>query len=284
MSLALVLGGGGVVGIAWETGVLAGLRQAGLDLSKVDLIVGTSAGSVVGAQVATGCDLDELYARVIQPPDPAVERAPAVDIAAFTQAYQEAAPNGVMTQAARARLGALALAATHTPTEASRLETIQARLPIHVWPDRRLLVTAVDALDGGFVVWDKSAGVPLPLAVASSCAVPLIYPPMTINGRRYLDGGVRSATNADLAQGCDGVIILAVMARQPGLAAPVEAEAGRLRANGNRVEIIVPDDAAMQAFGPNLLDPASRVAAAQAGFAQAAPAAATLRAVTGPLA
>lgn len=280
MTLALVLGGGGVVGIAWETGLLAGLRQAGVDLTKADLIVGTSAGSVVGAQIATGCDLDDLYARQLQAPDPALAQLPPVDMAAFGQAYQTAAPNGVMNQAARARLGALALAAV-TDSEASRLQAIQSRLPIHAWPERRLLITAVDAADGGFVVWDQSAGVPLPLAVASSCALPLVYPPMTINGRRYIDGGLRSVTNADLAQGCDGVIILAVTARLPGQAAPLEAEAGRLRANGNRVEIIVPDDAAAQAFGPNLInlmDPARRGAAAQAGHAQAVAAAVALRA------
>jgi NTE family protein len=147
MSLALVLGGGGIVGIAWETGLLAGLRQAGLDLSKVDLIVGTSAGSVVGAQVATGCDLDDLYARQLQPPDPALERPSAVDMAALGQAFLTAAPTGVMTQEARARLGAMARQAV-TDSEASRLKVIEARLPIHAWPERRLLITAVDAADG----------------------------------------------------------------------------------------------------------------------------------------
>jgi NTE family protein len=278
MTLALVLGGGGVVGIAWETGLLAGLRQAGIDLSKADLIVGTSAGSIVGAQIATGCDLDDLYAQQLLPLDPTLERAPTVDMAAFGQAYLTAAPNGVMTQAARARMGALALEAV-TDSEANRLRIIASRLPLHDWPERRLLITAVDVDDGGFVVWDKSAGVPLPLAVASSCAVPIIFPPMTINGHRYMDGGMRSATNADLAQGCDGVVIVSVTGRLPGQAAPLEAEAARLRVNGNRVEVIVPDDAAAVAFGANLMDPAQRVAAAQAGHVQAATASAALRAV-----
>ena len=276
MTLALVLGGGGIVGVGWETGLLAGLRAAGVDLSGADLVVGTSAGSVVGAQVATGCDLDDLYARQLQPPDPALERLPAVDMAALGQAFAQGAPTGVMTQAARARLGALALEAV-TEGEASRLKVIEARLPIHDWPERRLLITAVDADDGGFVVWDKSAGVPLPLAVASSCAVPIVYPPMTINGRRYMDGGLRSATNADLAQGCEGVVIISVTAHLPGQAAPLQAEAARLRAGANHVEVIVPDAASIQAFGLNLMDPARRVAAAQAGHAQAAAAAQVLR-------
>ena len=278
MTLALVLGGGGVAGIAWETGLLAGLRQASVDLTRADLIVGTSAGSVVGTQIATGCALDDLYAQLLLPLDPARAQAPAVDLAAYRQAYLEAAPNGVMTQPARAHLGQLALQAA-TASEAEHLQRIASLLPIQDWPERRLLITAVDAGDGGFVVWDKSAGVPLPPAVAASCAVPMLFPPITINGHRYMDGGMRSATNADLAQGCESVVIVSVTGRMPGQAAPLEAEASRLRVNGNRVEVIVPSDAAAEAFGPNLLDPARRAAAAQAGHAQAATVAAALQAI-----
>jgi NTE family protein len=269
MTLALVLGGGGLVGIAWETGLLAGLRQAGLDLSRAELIVGTSAGAVVGAQLATGCDLDDLYARQLKPLASPQTPLAVVDLAAFSKAYREAAPTGVMTQSARAHIGALALAAA-TQSEADHLRAIEALLPIQAWPERRLLLTAVDAGDGSFAVWDKDSRIPLPLAVAASCAVPLLFPPMSIHGRRYMDGGLRSAANADLAQGCDGVIILAPTARLPGQAAPVEAEAGRLRAAGHRVQVIQPDEAAARAFVPNLMDPAARLPAAQSGRAQAA--------------
>src|SRR5262245_45710184 len=280
MNLALVLGGGGLVGIAWETGLLAGLRSAGLDLSGADLIVGTSAGSVVGAQLATGCDLDELYDRQLAPfasIAPAVPPRPMPDAAAFSKAYRDAAPSGVSTQPARARLGDRALAA-EVISEADHLKAIEALLPIHAWPERRLLVTAVDAGDGSFAVWDKDSFIPLPLAVAASCAVPLIFPPMFIQGRRYMDGGLRSATNADLAQGCDSVIILAPTAGRPGQSAPVEAEAVRLRAAGHRVHLLLPDDASARAFGSNLMDPAVRPAAAQAGRAQSAAVLADLRA------
>src|ERR1700677_148088 len=63
----LVLGGGGVAGIAWITGLLAGLADAGHDVTGVDLIVGTSAGSTVGAQLGSGVSLEELYARQTEP-------------------------------------------------------------------------------------------------------------------------------------------------------------------------------------------------------------------------
>ena len=276
MTLALVLGGGGLAGIAWETGLLAGLRQAGLDLSRADLIVGTSAGAIVGAQLATGCDLDDLFNRQLQPLPTARAALPTPDVAVFSAAYREAAPSGVMTQPARAHIGVLALAA-EVRSEADHLSAISTLLPVHDWPERQLLLTAIDAGDGSFAVWDKESRIPLPLAVAASCAVPFIFPPMAIHGRRYMDGGLRSAANADLAQGCDGVIILAATARLPGQAAPVEAEATRLRAAGHRVQVLMPDDASARAFLPNLMDPAARPAAAQSGRAQAAAVLADLR-------
>jgi len=252
MAYALVLGGGGVAAIGWETGLLKGLRDAGADISAADLIVGTSAGSVVGAQIATDCDLDDLYARQLQPPDPAFERLPAVGVAALGRVLAPFLRGGPMTQETLARIGALALQAA-TEDESGRLATIRARLPIHTWPDRRLLITGVDAASGAFVTWDRASDVPLPLAVAASCAVPVLYPPITIHGRRYIDGGTRSSTNADLARDFP-------------------------RSQGSRVELILPDAATLAAMGANPFDPVRRAAAAQAGLAQAASCAAAVSA------
>jgi len=250
MAYALVLGGGGVAAIGWETGLLKGLRDAGADISAADLIVGTSAGSVVGAQIATDCDLDDLYARQLQPPDPAFERLPAVGVAALGRVLAPFLRGGPMTQETLARIGALALQAA-TEDESGRLATIRARLPIHTWPDRRLLITGVDAASGAFVTWDRASDVPLPLAVAASCAVPVLYPPITIHGRRYIDGGTRSSTNADLARDCSMVFIIAPM---PGTMGEVPA----LRSQGSRVELILPDAATLAAMGANPFDPVRR--------------------------
>ncbi|MFI6495352.1 patatin-like phospholipase family protein [Streptomyces sp. NPDC050564] len=102
----------------------------------------------------------------------------------------------------------MALAAP-TISEAERMHTIQARLPVRTWPARRLLITAVDARTGDYTLWDRTSGIPLASAVAASCAVPGVWPPATVAGRRYIDGSVRSATNADLAQRHDVVVVLA---------------------------------------------------------------------------
>jgi NTE family protein len=265
---ALVLGGGGITGIAWEIGVLAGLAEAGVDLTGADLVVGTSAGSVVGAQVTSGADLEMLFARQLEPPaDEKVARMTRAALARYGWAVLRSRGKDV---GFRRRVGALALAAEQaglTPTEQERLDVIGSRLVSREWPDRDLRITAVDAETGEFRVLDRTSGVPLLLAVAASCAVPGVYPPVTIDGRRYVDGGMRSAANADLAEGYDRVVVLAPIPRGVGPLSSVDAQVTGMVA---RVAVVSPDEASRRAIGRNVLDPAARAGSARAGRAQAA--------------
>lgn len=280
---ALVLGGGGVAGIAWEAGMLAGLRTAGVDLSDADLIVGTSAGSVVGSFLAHDGDLAAaVQAMAEQAADRAAGRAggppaPPADMTAVMTAFAILFDPEIEPQEARARVGRLAL---ETPVDgrADRLRAIADWLPDHGWPDRRLLVTAVDTADGGFTVWHADAGVPLPLAVMSSCAVPCVFPPVEIGGSRYMDGGVRSMTNADLARGASAVVVLEPMAH---LAPRDRAEAELKEIGTDNIASVVPDQAAVDAFGLNVLDDALWGPAFEAGLAQASSAAGQVAAVWG---
>jgi NTE family protein len=274
MDTALVLGGGGVTGIAWEWGMLAGLAAAGVDLSDPGFVVGTSAGSVVGAQVASGADVEERYAAQLA--------GPGAEVAAKLTggALARIAWNVVRTRdprRARARIGRLALAADTVP-EAERRAVIESRLPAKTWPERRLLITAVDAASGEFITFDKDSGVELIDAVAASCAVPGVWPPVTINGRRYIDGGVRSAANVDLAAGYDRVVVLAPITNGFGAMPSVARQVAGL-ADRAKVVVISPDKTARRAFGRNILDPARRAAAARAGRAQAATVAESVAAV-----
>ena len=262
---ALVLGGGGVTGIAWEWGLLAGLGAGGVDLTDADLVVGTSAGSVVGAQVAAGLDPEQRYQAQLAPADGEVA---AVLGPAVVLRYGLAMVGPRSPQRFRARLGRSALRARTGP-ESRRVEVIASRLPVREWPDRRLLLTAVDAQTGEFRVFDRESGVPLTLAVAASCAVPLVWPPVTIDGRRYIDGGVRSGTNADLAAGYDRVVVLAPLTRGFGPMIGAHAQVDALRPRST-VVLVSPDRAALRAIGRNVLDPTKRAAAARAGRAQAA--------------
>lgn len=265
---ALVLGGGGITGIAWETGVLAGLAEAGVDLTGADLVVGTSAGSVVGAQVTSGAGIEELYARQLEPPSS--ERVARMTRAALARYAWAMLRSRGRDEEFRRRVGALARAAADaglTPSEEERLAVIGSRLVSTEWPDRRLVVTAVDAETGEFRALDRDSGVPLLQAVAASCAVPGVYPPVTVDGRRYVDGGMRSAANADLAEGHERVVVLAPIPRGVGPLASVDAQVTGMVA---RVAVVSPDEASRRAIGRNVLDPAARRPSAEAGRAQAA--------------
>jgi len=275
MKVGLVLGAGGVVGAAWLIGALEALAaETGWDPSSADHIVGTSAGSVVGAQVASGADIEQRYQAQLEPA--AGEIAARLRRGLRLRWVLTAARHTRNPQAYRARIGAMALAARTMP-EAERRVVIESRLPVREWPDRRLLITAVDAVTGEFVVYDKDSGVSLVDAVAASCAVPGVWPPATVNGRRMIDGGVRSAANVDLAEGSDRVVVVAPLTAGGGPLPSVASQVAAL--HGARAIVLAPDRAAHQAFGGNLLDPAARAPAARAGRVQAATVADAVRAL-----
>lgn len=264
MTQALVLAGGGVTGVAWETGVLLGLRDAGHDIiGNVDLVVGTSAGSTVGAQILSGTDLADLYAAQIA--EKHNEISPQLDLDALAIIFGELAMGGTTTDEQRIRIGELALAST-TVDEATRRAVIEKRLPTHNWPTTSLILTAIDAVTGEFVTWTKDSGVSIVDAVTSSCAVPSVWPCVTINGRRYYDGGLRNSANAYLAKGHEDVIVIAPMTSGPSPI--VDAELDELTASGSTIRMIVADAEAIEAMGPNSLDPRFRQVAAEHGRRQ----------------
>src|SRR4051794_9122551 len=263
----LVLGGGGITGIAWETGLLFGLQELGVDVTTADAVVGTSAGSVVGAQITTGVTLEDLFAYQISPPSPARLAAigPSV-LAGFALAMVRArgdleafGRNVGQWSVRRAEAGRL-------PSLEERFAAIRERLPVQEWgPGRRLQVTAVDAGTGALRAFDGSDGISLVEAVTASCAVPGVYPPVPIEGIQYIDGGARSGSNADLLAGCDRVLGFT----------PVDRAVGPMRTAGQLLGstphlVVSPDTASVAAIGRNVLDPARRAASARAGWAQAA--------------
>ena len=263
---ALVLGGGGVTGVAWETGILAGLSEAGLDLTGAGLLVGTSAGAAVAAQLASGTPLSELLEaqRVGTAREIPATLGPSVLARYVWSMLTRREP----TDFGRA-MGRLALGA-RTVSEADRWAVIASRLPSHEWPERSLKVTTVNAGTGAFRVFERDDHVSLVDAVAASCAVPGVWPPVSIQGQRWIDGGMRSAVNADLAEGCARVVILAPITSGFGAMPSVDQQVAVLRAAGAAVVVVSPDRAARSRMGRNSLDPAKRAAAAEEGHRQAA--------------
>ena len=265
MKRALVLAGGGVAGIAWELGVLRGIQDADPDLESslaaADVIVGTSAGSAVAGQITSGTPLEDLYAAQLAPGSSEIEVD--FDMDGLIARFASVADGATTAEDIRRRIGALALA-TPTVEESARRAAIAARLPVHAWPDRVVLLTAIEAETGELTVFTRESGVSLVDAVAASCAVPGVWPPVTIDGHRYVDGGVRSGTNADLAAGCDRVLIITpTPADAPSPWGDLAGEVERLRPAD--VRVVHADGASLAAFGTNPLSPATRGPSARAG-------------------
>lgn len=274
---ALVLGGGGSTGNAWLVGVIAGLHQAGLDVTDADLVVGTSAGATAAAQV-TGADPARLLARTLsaapapRPAGPGPERASGssrqvTDHLGRITGIIAAATDPVDLRR-RLVASSLELDAASDGAWTSRWRSIvAARLPGAQWPDRRMLITAVDARTAVPVEFDRDSGVDLVDAVAASCSSGLPY---RIGDRAFVDGGYRrSAENADLAQGYGRVLVLSPLGGRTlapsGWGLHLAAQVEELCAGGSRVETIVPGADEEHLFGAAAMDPSLRPAAARAG-------------------
>jgi NTE family protein len=289
-NVALILGGGGAAGNAWEIGIIAGLAEAGLDMPEAaDLVVGTSAGATTAAQVRSGIPAAELLASVLSPPVQPVgqsrERPPSLPMATVFERMRAIGAAATSAADLQRAMGAFGLEsdAILGPAAEQRRATVAARLPRPEWPDRPMIVTAIDAHTGGLTAFDRDSGVDLVDAVTASTALPGLVPTVSINGARYIDGGVRSPDNADLASGYANVVVLSPLGgrsqtppeagqfeglrRPPEWGTDLASQVEALRKQGSRVEVITPDPDSRAAMGTNQMDPATRIPAARAGFA-----------------
>jgi NTE family protein len=277
---ALVLAGAGAAGNAWELGLVAGLADAGVDVTEADLIVGTSAGSTVAAQVTSGTRPAELHAAILAPVprpragDPGSDRGRAPNLSVPYMEWSD----GIIGSAEdasdmRRRMGAAALArdASDGSGQERWRDIVAARLPSKHWPQQPVLIVAVDAHTGDPVVFDRHSGVDLVDAVAASTSNGFAgtYP---IGENRYINGGYRRSENADLAAGCGRVLVLSPFGGRSRMPAEwgmdLATQVHELRARGSRVETIFPDSNAEHMFGTNAMDPSLRPPAARAGFDQ----------------
>lgn len=257
MTRALVLGGGGPVGIAWESGLVVGLGRHGIDLSTADRILGTSAGSNVGARLALGQDLSTVAQAQDAPQRAEVDalrnEKMGERLGGLMEVMAQAMAHEGSREEARALIGRFALDAEPGPEE--RFTAVFSDLAGQTWP-ASFACTAIRATTGELVVWDVDAEVDLHLAVSSSCSVPGIFPPITIGGERYIDGGMRSALNADLVAGADRAVVVSVMPTSMAGFADAGQELATLRESGTEVEVVEPDDAFMElaGMGAHLMD------------------------------
>jgi NTE family protein len=227
-------------------------------------IVGTSAGALVGAIAASGAPLeavapnlerDRQFAAIVKQMNPET----------IGPLFGALMAGGEPDQARRAQFGALARQ-TQVP-EDMYIEVARQYLPAMPWP-KPLIITAVDGDDGAFVSWGVAAGVALVRAAAASSAVPGMFPPITIAGRRYMDGAMRSPTSADLATGSDFVIIVAAPSRSDQSDRQIAVETADIRAAGGEIVEIRPDAESGAAFGPDAMDSTRQPLVFRAGLRQ----------------
>jgi NTE family protein len=274
---ALVLGGGGSTGNAWLIGVIAGLFDAGLDVTGADLIIGTSAGSTAAAQITSASPtqlMADILAASTQPRTAPVGsdrgRVPIGPVANHLERTSRIIAAAEDAADMRRRMGAAALELTAASDGSERWRaTVAARLPSQGWPEQAVSITVVDAHTGEPVVFDRHSGVDLVDAVAASTAGGPAY---SIGDHRYIDGGYRSVENADLAAGYGRVLVLSPFggrSRHPReWGTHLAAQVDELRVRGSRVVTIFPDSSAEQLFGANAMDLSLRPPAARAGYDQ----------------
>lgn len=294
---ALILGGGGAAGNAWQIGLIAGLTDAGVDVTNADLIVGTSSGSTVAAQITSEMSASELYAAIVTDapqleqgaarrargvrPQPRPPRAPQPEVPRPQPRPMDGASylewsNAIIASATdaadmRRKISAAALEAdaTHGTHSARWRDVVAGRLPAHKWPDRRVLISAIDARTGQSVTFDRDSGIELVDAVAASTSAMIPY---AIGDSRYLNGGYRRNENADLAVGYRRVLVMSPFSGRTRY--PLEwgmhlaAQVAELHAAGSTVETVFPDAGAGDVFDANALDPSTRRQAARGGYEQ----------------
>ena len=288
--VALVLGGGGAAGNAWTIGVIAGLADAGVDLTAAaDLVIGTSAGATTAAQVRSGMPPAELYAAVLteldRPGARSQARPPSLPMATVFDRMRSISATAASAIELQRMMGAFGLEsdALLGPETGQWRAIVAGRLSRPEWPDRRMIVVAVDAESGELAAFDRESGVELVDAVAASTSLPGMVHTYGINGRHYISGGVRSPDNADLASGFSNVVVLSPLGgrngplpegqfeglrRPPEWGADLAGQVETLRREGSRVEVITPDADSQVAMGTNQMDLATRIPSARAGFAQ----------------
>ena len=300
-NVALVLGGGGAAGNAWQIGVIAGLAEAGLDLTQAaDLVIGTSAGSTAAAHVRSGLSPAELLSGILSAPArpggpnpgqrPRPEARPSAlpmdTVFARMRAISAAATSAEELQRAMGEFGLESDAVLDPAATEQRRALVASRLPSTEWPERPMIAVALNAHTGEVVKLDRDSGVDLVDAIVASTALPGLVPTHNINGTHYINGGVRSGENADLAAGYANVIVISPfggrnrapgdlpegqfegLRRESAWGNDLDSQVEALRAQGSHVAVITPDADSETAMGTNQMDPATRIPSAKAGFAQ----------------
>lgn len=270
MRLGLLLGGGGSVGIAWENGVLAGLADScGFSPASATVIVGTSAGAAVGADMALGKDPHDALAHDAENPrnddPPDLEQGAFAEIIGLMMAGEGRTPEGA------ARIGRLAIEAETVVARDEFLDRFRRSVGTDEWPDVDFRPTAACCETGEPKVWTVADGIELSKAVASSCAIPGFFPPVPFGDLHYMDGNrgrdYHTRIVADL--GLDAAVYIGPRIQVPGVSELVLDDMAALAATGVEVLTIMGSET-LDAAALNLMDFSARPQGFEIGLADGA--------------
>lgn len=288
----LVLGGGGILGEAWMSSLLAGLSErTGFDPRGCDAYVGTSAGSIVAAALAAGIDprsrLGDLPEQPDVPDAAVAAESPRPLARASSLAGRAVGPLAATLLPHMATGGALLRRQALRRVTPGRRSLAELGAAVERWGaswDGRLRIAVVDLASGrrAMLGEDGPAEISVADAVEASCAIPGYFRPIDADGRSYVDGGVWSPTNMDRAPAGSGARVLCLnptASLTPSRAQPYGAmglvsrslaavEGAYLERRGADVRIVAPDAAATAAMGGRLMDGRLRDATIAAGLAQ----------------
>jgi NTE family protein len=276
----LLLGGGGSVGIAWENGVLAGLADAiGFEPAKSTVIVGTSAGSAVGADMALGKDPHDALALdrdaknprpALPPPD--LQKGAFAEIIALMLSPEAGKPETV------ARVAEIAIAADTALSEDHFVEMFRTTVGTDEWPEVDFRPTATTCSNGKPKFWTAADQIPLSRAVASSCAIPGYFPTVSHAGEHYMDGARGPQYHTGIAKdlALDTALFIGPRIAVPRVSEMLLDDMAALSETGVRVHTILGSER-LTALGVNLMDYSKRPAAFECGLADGADHAAAVK-------
>lgn len=251
---------------SWITGLVAGMAEAGIHVRDADVLIGTSSGARVALQLASDASMQEIFARQLGAAAQVGRPTGTVDMERIQREATRAKESGGDRTEILKRYGQLALS-LEAP---DRRALVATQLPVDHWPERRVRLIALNAQTGLRRAFDRESGIDLVDAVAATTAS-FGSAPVWFEGQPYFDGGYHSSDNADLAAGCGRALVLALKA-PPWAMRLVSLEEGvaRLRASGADVDVIQPDDEAMEAItaagspmNPAVFEPVTRAGHAQ---------------------
>lgn len=261
---ALVLGGGGITGIAWESGVLAALIENGMKISQIDKIFGTSAGAFVGAVLSNNQDMKSYYHYLNENKDPNEQTKLKKEVyEMWRQAYIQGGNN---QESIGRLLGEMIDQVQPVISMKERKKAIAKRLNDSKWTSQ-LVITAINARTGQLETINQQIGMDLIDSVAASEAVPGLWPHVTMTGKDYIDGGMVSSTNACLAKDFKQILIIAPLTQKIGKLPNVFDDEITL-SNTSDVYTITPDEFSKSIIGDNIYDASVIIEVGNAGYEQ----------------